>query len=53
MKLTASKSSENGWLEDDPFLFGAWGEIAVSFREGRALKIFKYHVGLPQGYHFY
>ena len=31
---------ENGWLEDDPFLWGRLGpifrcELAVSFREGR------------------
>ena len=31
---------KNGWLKDDPFLFGAWpifrGELVASFREGTA-----------------
>ena len=57
MKLTFSNLKMDGWK----MILSFWGvggpvfrgEIAVSFREGRVLKIFKYHVGLPQGYHFY
>ena len=32
LKLTA-KASENGWLEDDPFLLGLFRAFAVSFRD--------------------